>query len=191
MAEQPTMLGTPERIVRPASLESATPAASVAPARSRRLRMALIVLAVAVAAFFIWREFFAAPAVPDSIVALSGRIEGDDSAVAPKTAGRILEVRVREGDTVKAGDIIAVLDDEQVRAREQAARAALTEAEANARSANDQIAILKDQLRQNRLLTDQAKLDAKRTREPGRSEFGGGASRSGAAAGRERPGAVR
>ena len=34
---------------------------------------------------------FAVPPLPDSIVALSGRIEGDDSAVAPKTSGRILE----------------------------------------------------------------------------------------------------
>jgi HlyD family secretion protein len=120
----------------------------------------LIVLAVVVVAVFVWRAFFAVPSIPDSIVALSGRIEGDDSAVAPKTAGRILEVRVREGDTVKAGSVIAVLDDEQVRAREQAAREALAEAAANARSASDQIAILKEQLQQNRLLTGQAKLDA-------------------------------
>jgi HlyD family secretion protein len=120
----------------------------------------LIVLAVVVVAVFVWRAFFAVPSIPDSIVALSGRIEGDDSAVAPKTAGRILEVRVREGDTVKAGSVIAVLDDEQVRAREQAAREALAEAAANARSAGDQIAILKQQLQQNQLLTGQAKLDA-------------------------------
>ena len=49
----------------------------------------------------IWRVFFAGPSVPPSTVILSGRIEGDDSAVAPKTAGRVLEVRVREGDQVK------------------------------------------------------------------------------------------
>src|SRR5215472_18175844 len=36
------------------------------------------------------------------VIGLSGRIEGDDSAVAPKTGGRILEVRVREGDSVNA-----------------------------------------------------------------------------------------
>jgi len=132
----------------------------VAPPRSRRTLVLLIVLAVVVVAVFVWRAFFAVPSIPDSIVALSGRIEGDDSAVAPKTAGRILEVRVREGDTVKSGSVIAVLDDEQVRSREQAAREALAEAAANARSAGDQIAILKEQLQQNRLLTGQAKLDA-------------------------------
>ncbi len=137
-----------------------TPAAPAeAPPRSRRALL-LVVLGVLVAAYVGWRVFFAAPGLPDSIVAVSGRIEGDDSAVAPKSSGRILEVRVREGDSVKAGDVIAILDDDQVRAREQAARAALAEAEANARSARDQIAVLQDQLQQNQLLTDQSKVDA-------------------------------
>jgi HlyD family secretion protein len=160
MAEQPTMVGTPERSMRQSAPEAGAPrSVPEAPPRSR-VRILLLVLAVLLAIFFAWREFFATPSLPDSIIALSGRVEGDDSAVAPKTAGRILEVRVREGDTVKAGSVIAVLDDAQVRAREEAARATLAEAAANARSANDQIGILQAQLQQNRLLTDQAKLDA-------------------------------
>ena len=73
---------------------------------------------------------FATRAVPEDIISLSGRIEGDDSVIAPKTSGRILEVRFREGDRVTAGEVIALLDDEQVRAREQQARAALTKNEA-------------------------------------------------------------
>ncbi|HEY1965717.1 MAG TPA: biotin/lipoyl-binding protein, partial [Acidobacteriaceae bacterium] len=119
-----------------------------------------LVLGALVAAIVVWRVFFAAPNTPDSIVAVSGRIEGDDSAVAPKTAGRILQVNVREGDTVKVGDVIAVLDDAQVRAREDAARAALTAAQATAKSALDQVAVLQQQLQQNQLLAGQAKLDA-------------------------------
>ena len=51
----------------------------------------LILLILGVAAFFIWRGYFADPKVPDNLVILSGRIEGDDAAVAPKTAGRLLE----------------------------------------------------------------------------------------------------
>src|SRR3954454_1831260 len=92
-----------------------------------RLGLATLLVVTVVA---VWRIFFNAPAVPDSIVVLSGRIEGDDSAVAPKTNGRIVQITVREGDQVKAGQIIAVLDDEQVRAREQQARAALVAAQA-------------------------------------------------------------
>jgi HlyD family secretion protein len=117
--------------------------------RSRRGIIFLVLLAVlAGAGFAIWKAFFSTPPVPDSIVLLSGRIEGDDSAIAPKTSGRILEIRVREGDSVQAGDTIAVLDDLQIRAREDQARAALQQAEARARSAQDQVAVLQEQLRQ-------------------------------------------
>src|SRR5215471_19648971 len=119
------------------------------PRRARRVIVVLIVLlAVAGAAFGIWKAFFSLPPVPDNVVLLSGRIEGDDSAVAPKTTGRILEVRFREGDSVKAGDIIAILDDQQVRAREDQANAALLQALARSKSANDQINVLQEQLRQ-------------------------------------------
>jgi HlyD family secretion protein len=113
-----------------------------------------------VAAFFIWRGFFANPKVPENIVTVSGRIEGDDSAVAPKTAGRIVEIRVREGDTVKAGDVIALLDDAQIRAREEQAKAAVDAAESRVRTANDQIAVYQQQLQQNDLQTEQSKVDA-------------------------------
>nr|HEV7952682.1 HlyD family efflux transporter periplasmic adaptor subunit [Candidatus Acidoferrales bacterium] len=131
------------------------------PVPRRRFIRILAVAAILVAGgILIWREFFATPKIPDSIVVLSGRVEGDDSAIAPKTTGRILELRVREGDTVKAGDIIAILDDEQVRARENQARAVLVEAEAKERSASDQIAVLREQMSQNQLQTDQSKIDA-------------------------------
>ena len=65
-----------------------------------RRRIILIIVAGVVliaAAVLIWKIFFAAPPIPASIVVVSGRIEGDDSAVASKTTGRILEVREREG----------------------------------------------------------------------------------------------
>jgi HlyD family secretion protein len=135
------------------------PAPSSAP-RPRRKVLPLIVVVLGVAAFFIWRGYFANPPIPESIVTVSGRIEGDDSAVSPKTEGRIIEIRVREGDNVKAGDTLAVLDDAQVRAREEQARAALTGAEARAKSANDQIAVYQQELQQNELLAEQSKVDA-------------------------------
>jgi multidrug resistance efflux pump len=73
--------------------------------RRRTIRIAIGVALLIVVGLVIWRVFFSTPALPASIVAVSGRIEGDDSAVASKTTGRILEVRVREGDSVNAGDI--------------------------------------------------------------------------------------
>jgi HlyD family secretion protein len=134
------------------------PAENKAP-RSRVVKILLLAGAIIVA-FAIWKIFFATPNLPASIIALSGRIEGDDSAVAPKTSGKILEVTVREGDTVTAGQVIARLDDVQVRAREDQARAALADAQAKMQGARDQIGVLQEQLRQNQLQTGQSTMDA-------------------------------
>ena len=120
----------------------------------------LVVLIVIGAAVFVWKTFIATPPVPDNIVQLSGRIEGDDSALAPKTSGRILEIRVREGDSLKAGEVVAVLDDEQLKAREQAAGASLTAAEARLTSAKSQIAVLHEQLTEAELQAEQSTGDA-------------------------------
>jgi HlyD family secretion protein len=126
----------------------------------RRLLPFLVVLVLAGAAVWAWRTWFAVPPVPDSIVTLSGRIEGDDSAIGPKVAGKILAITVREGDTVKAGEVIALLDDSQIRAQEDQARAAVNTAQAQAQSARDQIAVLQEQVQQNQLQTEQSVTDA-------------------------------
>lgn len=142
-------------------ISSVGPASTSATSAPARRRIVLILVAAAVVALFVWRGFFAGPSVPEGVVALSGRIEGDDSAVAPKTSGKILEIHQREGDTVKAGDIIAILDDTQVHAREQAAQSALQAAQSNAQIAEAQIAVLEQQLKQNQLMTGQSKLDSR------------------------------
>ena len=43
-------------------------------------------------------------------VHLNGRIEAPTVDLAPKVAGRVLEVKVREGDRVTAGDVLVTLD---------------------------------------------------------------------------------
>jgi HlyD family secretion protein len=115
----------------------------------RILRVVAIVAILAVAAVVVWRVYFSAPKTPDNIVDLSGRIEGDDSAVASKQPGRVIDIRVREGDTVTAGQVIAVLDDAQ-------ARAQVADAEAHVALAERQVPVLQAQLRQAQLATQQA-----------------------------------
>jgi len=129
-------------------------------ARRRRLAIAAVVVVLGLGGFAVWRFVLAPPALPPGVLAVSGRIEGDDSAVAAKTSGRIREISVREGDRVEAGQVIAVLDDEQIRAREQQAMAAVRQAEARVRLAQHQIAVLEESLRQSRLGVDQSRADA-------------------------------
>ena len=120
----------------------------------------ILVIILAVVGVVIWRVFFAGPSFPPGIVALSGRIEADDSAVAPKTTGRVLEVRVREGDQVNAGDVIAVLDEQQIKDRQDQAQAALTAAQARTTAATAEVAVLEQQLKQAQLTAIQSNDDA-------------------------------
>ncbi len=146
-------------IGRPATAPSPAVAEAAQPRNRRRWIAIFAIVVVAVVGVLVWRRV-AAPAPLDDFIVLSGRIEGDEAAVAPRLGGRILDIRVREGDTVAAGDVIAVLDDEQVRAREDQAKATLLQAEARARAAGDQVAVLHAQLRQAQLHTEQSKVDA-------------------------------
>ena len=123
-------------------------------------KLILILLILIGAGIGIWRFTAASSKVPDSVLALSGRIEGDDSAIAAKMSGRIAEIRFREGDSVKAGDTIAVLDDAQLRAREDQARSALLASEARERAARTQLLTLQQQLEQSQIQTAQARTDA-------------------------------
>jgi len=126
---------------------------------SHRKAFLLIAAVAVISGIVIWRFAFGTKA-SDDVVFLSGRIEGDDSAIAPKTSGKIVEIRFREGDTVKLGDTIALLDDEQVRAREDQSRAAIAVSEARHRAALSQLAALQAQLEQSQLQTDQSRMDA-------------------------------
>ena len=127
---------------------------------SPRIRRVAVLVVVVLAGLAAWRFLLAPAGLPPGVVAVSGRIEGDDSAVAAKTSGRIREITVREGDRLQVGQVIAILDDEQVRAREQQAMAAVRQAEARTRLARHQIDVLNEQLEQSRLGVDQSRADA-------------------------------
>ncbi|HYW71845.1 MAG TPA: HlyD family efflux transporter periplasmic adaptor subunit [Pyrinomonadaceae bacterium] len=127
---------------------------------SRVLAILTILILVAGGVFLLWWFLIRQPPVPHSIIVLSGRIEGDDSTVAAKTSGRIREIRVREGDIVKAGEVIALLDEVQAAAREDQARSASQEAQTRVTRSQDQIAVLREQLKQADVTVDQAKEDA-------------------------------
>lgn len=159
MTDQPESEPTPKQNGGETNVQA--PARTSRPSRFRRWLPGLLFLAIlAGVGYLVWRLFLAPARGPDNIITLSGRIEGDASGVASKISGRLVEIRVREGDTVNEGDTIAVLDDEQIRAREDQAQAAVADAEARAQAARAQIAILQEQLRQSELLTEQASADA-------------------------------
>ena len=55
---------------------------------------------------------------------MQGQVEVSEYRVSSKVPGRILEIRVKEGDYVKVGDTLAILDAPEVRAKMEQARGA-------------------------------------------------------------------
>ena len=71
--------------------------------------------------------FFALGRDPELI---QGQVEVGEYRVSSKVPGRILEIRVKEGDFVKVGDTLAILDAPEVRAKMEQARSAESAASA-------------------------------------------------------------
>src|SRR5262245_21795419 len=136
------------------------------PPRTRRRKkskggLILLTLVVAAIALLVWYIFIHRPTQKgaENLVVATGRIAGDEATVSAKTAGRVREIRYREGDVVRAGEVIAMLDDDQVRAREDAAKSAVQTAEARVRSSQQQISVLQAQEQSSSLSVDQSKID--------------------------------
>ena len=66
---------------------------------------------------------------------IQGQVEVSEYRVSSKVPGRILEIRVKEGDYVNVGDTLAILDAPEVRAKMTQAQSA-----ENAAAAMDEMA---------------------------------------------------
>ena len=82
---------------------------------------ALVVVLVALIGFF---------ALGRDPELMQGQVEVSEYRVSSKVPGRILEIRVKEGDYVKVGDTLAILDAPEVRAKMEQARGAESAASA-------------------------------------------------------------
>jgi HlyD family secretion protein len=80
--------------------------------------------------------------LPEGLIQVNGRIEGDHLTVASKFPGRIQELLAREGDHVTAGQVMLRIDDVQTRARVDQARHAWAAIEAQVQSAHTALAVL-------------------------------------------------
>src|SRR5439155_12635896 len=129
-------------------------------------RATIVVIVIAISTKIVPFFFLPTPERMESVIAVSGRIEGDEATIAAKTAGRISEIKFREGDKVKAGQIVVMLDSDQALAREEQAVFALNQTVAQRKRALQQISIWQEQLKQSLLILEQSSLDVEgRVRE--------------------------
>ena len=100
------------------------------------------VLTLAVGGYVYWKQMVAAQ-TPEGLESANGRIEVTRVDIASKLAGRVAQVRVKEGDTVQKGELIAELDTAELEAQFAAAKAAVQRAIATIARAEADIAIRK------------------------------------------------
>jgi HlyD family secretion protein len=85
------------------------------------------VLTLAAGGYLYWTHMMAAQ-VPEGLANANGRIEVTRVDIASKLAGRVAQVRIKEGDAVQKGELIAALDTAELRAQLAGAKAAVQRA---------------------------------------------------------------
>ena len=107
--------------------------------RNTQLLRALMIGAIIVLIIFLVWRFYLAPDPNAGLVYGNGRIEATEIDVAAKTAGRIQDILVREGDFVNTGQVVARMDTENLMAQLREAQALFHQAESSVAIANSQL----------------------------------------------------
>ncbi len=104
------------------------------------LPLVLAAIILGIAALLFWKlQLLRGPV--DGLIQANGRIEGDAIIIASKVPGRIAELTVREGASVQAGQMLARLEDNILRARLDQAQADAEAARARTHSARTALAV--------------------------------------------------
>lgn len=92
------------------------------------LSIATPVLVLAGLSVFIWLNFSGNNSL-EGFVSANGRIEAVEIDIATKTPGRVQEILAREGDFVRAGEVLAQMDTEVLEAQHRQTEAQLKQAQ--------------------------------------------------------------
>ncbi len=124
---------------------------------SKRLLIIPVVLLLAGVGTY----WYFSPSPAQTALRLSGRIEGYETNIGAKVAGRITTMTVREGDEVHKNQVIVKLDDAETQAQLKGAAARLDSTQKQEEQARLAINLLQSQITENQLNLQQAQGDAK------------------------------
>ena len=97
---------------------------------------------------------------PEGTIFVSGRIDGDTVDISSKMPGRIVNLTVREGDSVEAGQVVAWLSSPQEEAIRDAQKARIVSDQRRLDQLQRQLATYGEKVRQAQLYENQAETDA-------------------------------
>src|SRR5215831_14671099 len=99
---------------------------------------------------------------PEGTVFVSGRIDGDSVEISSKIPGRIVNLAVREGDSVEAGQVVAWLSSPQQEAIRDTQRARIVSSQRIVDQLQRDLTAYDEKIKQAELYTKQAQMEAKR-----------------------------
>jgi HlyD family secretion protein len=106
----------------------------MSPSWKRRFLAALVIVILA-GAYYLWTTR-AGNGLPAGIVSGNGRVEAIEIDVSAKTSGRIKDILVNEGDFVEVGQILAVMDTQQLEAQRRQAVATMRRSKVSVETAH-------------------------------------------------------
>src|SRR3954469_10924791 len=99
-------------------------------------------------------------ATPPGSLFVSGRIDGDSVDISSKISGRIVELMAREGDSVKADQVIARLDSPQQEAIRDTQKARIISDQRRLEQLQRQLPTYEERIKQAEIYEGQANVDA-------------------------------
>jgi len=128
--------------------------------KKKKLRILLGVIAIAITGYWGSQQLIPAPTSTPTVLTISGRLEADETNIGVKTGGRITQILVREGDSVKVGQVVALLEDEEVDQQLQAAIAQLTAAQQEEAQARWEVSVVQSRIQEAQANLAQAEQDS-------------------------------
>jgi len=124
---------------------------------SKKVQVLMLAAVVAIAGYFGYQHWRAAQsALPKGIASGNGRIEAKLVDIAPKEALRVKEIRVDEGNLVRPGEVLVLMDTATLQAQ-------LAEAKLNVAATEEKVAISKATIARRRAEIELAKVEVKRS----------------------------
>jgi HlyD family secretion protein len=117
------------------------------------IALPIAVLLMVAGGLAVW---YSQPRIAASKIRLSGRIEGYETDMGARVAGRITQVTVREGDRVTPDQLLVRLEDTEAQARLEGVNARLSAAEQREQNASLQMGVVESQILETQIAQQQA-----------------------------------
>lgn len=100
------------------------------------------------------------PQTTKGYIDVSGRIEGYETNVGAKIGGRVDLITHREGEHVRASELLAQISDADIQAQLRGSIARIEKAQEAVKSASDKLLVIESQIEESRLRVSQSKEDS-------------------------------